>query len=437
MSVTVETLAALRTSEGAHLLAEATRLGVDDQHLIATSDALRAAGHPTDLIAAAMTTARLRRRTADRLGPDADRMFFTPDGAEQATRRPVADHRAARFAAAGRQHVLDLCGGIGSDALALARAGMTVTAVDIDPLATAMTAANAAALGLANRVQATTDDVTDYVTEYFARHFGPDQTASYDGISPALDIAAPENGAPDAVFCDPARRRGGRRVFDPNAYSPPFSFVTDLLARFRYAGAKVAPGIDHAHIPDEVEAEWVSHRGTVVEAALWSPAFATAPRRATVLPHSPPPHPGLAPASITGSGTRVGPTGPVRQWLYDPDGAVVRAHLVAELADQIDATLLDERVAYLTSDIEISTPFAHRYRIEEVLPFSVKRLRSALRSRDAGALTILKRGSAVDVDQLRQALKPTGSTPTVVALTRIGSRPYALICTPPAAATGP
>ncbi len=47
--------------------------------------------------------------------------------------------------------------------------------------------------------------------------------------------------------------------------------------------AKVAPGIPHDLVPDGVEAEWVSERGEVKEAALWSPYFATARRRATVI----------------------------------------------------------------------------------------------------------------------------------------------------------
>ena len=74
----------------------------------------------------------------------------------------------------------------------------------------------------------------------------------------------------DVVFADPARRADGRRVFDHNAYSPPWSFITGLLERT--ACVKVAPGIPHDAVPDGVEAEWVSDAGEVKEAALWSGA---------------------------------------------------------------------------------------------------------------------------------------------------------------------
>ena len=45
----------------------------------------------------------------------------------------------------------------------------------------------------------------------------------------------------------------------------------------------MAPGIPHSLVPDGVEAEWVSDAGEVKEAVLWSPALATARRRATVI----------------------------------------------------------------------------------------------------------------------------------------------------------
>ncbi len=95
VSLTVATLAQLRTSAGATLLAEATARAGDD--LVRTTAALRATGQDPELVAAALTTVRLRQRAAVRLGEPAHRMFFTPDGAEQITRPAVAAHRATRL----------------------------------------------------------------------------------------------------------------------------------------------------------------------------------------------------------------------------------------------------------------------------------------------------------------------------------------------------
>jgi SAM-dependent methyltransferase len=384
------TLDSLRTAGGAALLAETAELGIADGQVLGTATALRAAGHPPELVAAAIQTVQLRVRGEAKFGPDAHAMFFTPAGVEQATRSSVAAHRAERFA--GTPHVVDLCCGIGGDLIALARAGMRVTGVDSDPLAAAVAAANVSALGLSELVTVSCADVT------------------------TLDL-----GSVPAAFCDPARRSGGRRVFDPSAYSPPWTFLMTLARSVPRAAFKVAPGIDHDLVPQGVEAEWVSDRGDVKEAALWCGDLAGVPRRATLLPSG---------ATITGSGTAVAPVGPVGEWLYDADGAVVRAHLVAELAESLGATTVDPTIAYLTSASLVETPFARAYRVDEVMPFSLKRLRAALRSRGVGRVEIKKRGSALDVEQLRRDLRLSGDAEATVVLTRVAGKPTVLLCTP-------
>jgi hypothetical protein len=221
----------------------------------------------------------------------------------------------------------------------------------------------------------------------------------------------------DAAFCDPARRAGGRRVFDPDAYSPPWSFLLSVASRVPRTAVKVAPGLDHDRIPPGAEAEWVSERGAVLEAALWFGPLARTPRRASVLP-----------AEITGSGTREAPVGEIGRYLSDPDGAVIRAHLVAELADRIDGRLLDPAIAYLTTDSPADTPFARGYRVEHVMPFGVKRLRAELARRGVGRLEIKKRGTAVTPEQLRPQLKLHGPGEATLVLTRVSAAPLAVIC---------
>jgi hypothetical protein len=228
----------------------------------------------------------------------------------------------------------------------------------------------------------------------------------------------------EAAFCDPARRRSGRRVFDPAGYSPPWPFLLQLAAAVPLTGLKVAPGIDHALVPPGAEAEWISVGGDVVEAALWFGGLASADRRATLLPAG-----GAGDAvTLTGSGARTAEAGPVRRWLYDPDGAVVRAHLVAELADELGANLVDPSIAYLTTDTRVATPFASSYEITDVLPFSVKRLRALLRERGVGRLTVKKRGSAVTPEELRKQVRLAGDAEATVVLTRVAGAPTMIIC---------
>ena len=252
--------------------------------------------------AAAMTQVELRHRASPKFGDLAASMYFTRDGLEQATRLRVAEHRSARIAAAGPSSVLDLGCGIGGDLVAFARAGLTTAGIDQDPLRVAVASANLEALGLGGAVQ-----VADGTT---------------------LDLSGF-----GVVFADPARRNAKGRVFDIDSYEPPWSFVESLLQR--PSCVKVAPGIPHDAVPPGVEAEWVSDEGDVKEAALWSPRLATARRRATVIRSS-----GLATLTDEDDpGDRS--VRHVQQWLYEPDGAVIRAGLVTAVAAGVEGGLID------------------------------------------------------------------------------------------------
>lgn len=151
----LEVFRALRGPAGQGLLAEA-EAAYDERAAIALATRLRR-DHPADLVAAALTQVALRRRARTKFGADADRMFFTRDGLEQATTAGVAAYRAGRIAAvlgagggspdqAAAARVADLCCGIGGDLLALARAGLAVTGFDRDPLTAEIARANLATL---------------------------------------------------------------------------------------------------------------------------------------------------------------------------------------------------------------------------------------------------------------------------------------------------
>ena len=123
------------------------------------------------------------------------------------------------------------------------------------------------------------------------------------------------------------------------------------------------------------------------------------------------------------------PATPVGQYVYEPDGAVVRAHLIENLAREIGATKLGEEIAYLTSSSFLDTPFAVPYIVEESMPFSLKRLNRRLRAFDVGELIIKKRGFPVDPEQFRHRLKYGGSQRRLtLILTRVESRPTAILC---------
>lgn len=382
-------LSLLLTPEGRALLDVVRDTDPADELAVATR--LRRE-HPAELVSAALGQARLRQRAVAKFGAaDAGRMFFTPNGVEQSTRASVATYRAQRMRELGIGSVADLCCGIGGDAVALARAGIRVLAVDRDPATAAAARANAEGLGLAGLVEVREADVTEV------------DTSGYD-----------------AVFVDPARRGGRGRIFDPEAYSPPLSWAVEAARTAPHAALKIAPGIPHEAIPDDAEAEWISDGGDVKEAVLW---FGTAPGaiRATLLP---------GPRTLLSRGLPDPEVRPVGRYLYEPDGAVIRAHLVAEVADDLDGGLVDATIAYITADELRPTPYATAYEITDRLPFNVKKLKALLREREVGVLTVKKRGSAVEPEELRKKVKPQGPNAATVFLTRVAGAPTMLVGRP-------
>ncbi|WP_405724134.1 class I SAM-dependent methyltransferase [Streptomyces sp. NBC_01537] len=385
-----DAFSALLTSDGQALLASLRDYDPGQELAVATR--LRRE-HPAGLVSAALAQARLRQRAAAKFGEDAYRMYFTPNGVEQATRTSVAAYRAGRFTALGVRRLADLCCGIGGDAIALARAGVEVLAVDRDPLTCAVAKANAEALGLSALIEVR-----------------------------CADVAEVDTGAYDAVFVDPARRGGRGRIFDPEAYSPPLSWAVGAARKAPFAALKIAPGVPHEAVPAEAEAEWISDGGDVKEAVLW---FGTEPgtRRATLLPGG---------TSVVGRGLPDPAVRPVGRWLYEPDGAVIRAHLVAEAAEAVGGGLIDETIAYVTADELRPVPYASAYEITDVLPFGLKALKALMRKREIGVAVIKKRGSAIEPDDLRRKLKLSGPNSCVIILTRVAGAPSMLIGQPAA-----
>jgi hypothetical protein len=353
---------------------------------LALAERLRARW-PAELVRSALAQHELRERARAKF-VRADRMYFTREGLEQSSAELVARHRAIRYQRFER--VADLCTGIGGDLLALA-AGRAALAVDRDPIHLRMALRNAAALGAAE-VSAACADVRG-----LRRHALP------------------------PVFVDPARRAGGRRL-PAGVSEPPLGWCLALADHVAEVGIKAAPGLPLELVPSGWEAELIADGRELKEAVLWSPALATTSRRATLLPS------GDSLVAAPGSAVRCAEPG---AFLLDPNPAVTRAGLVEELGRALDAWKIDSRVGFLSADRAIVTPFGRLLEVEESLPWSLKRLRAVLRARGAGAVQIRKRGSAVDVEELRGRLDLSGDRQLTVVLTRVLDRPWSLVCREP------
>ena len=358
--------------------------------------------YPASLAAAAVAQHELRLAARGKFSR-AMEMLFTRAGYEQSSSETIARHRAARFG--GARRIADLCCGIGGDLIALAaapRPAATVLAVDRDEIHARLAIHNAGVYGEADRVRACVADVRDI---------------ALDGV--------------DAVFIDPARRAGTRR-FPAGVSQPPLDWCLALAGQVPAVCVKAAPGLPAELIPPGWEAEFIADGRDLKEAVLWSPAFATAQRRATILPAGDTLTRALAaPDDPAEPGTGAGPVDVSEPgaYLLDPSPAVTRAGLVEDLARLLGARKIDPRIAFLTADQQIATPFARTLRVVESAPWNEKRFAARLRELGVGAADIRRRGLAGDVDQIRRRLKLSGPHRATVVLTRVNDKPWGLICT--------
>jgi hypothetical protein len=388
--MTLDDLAFLLSPAGQQWLAETAVPPITPQNHLQIASRLRQ-NLPPEQAQAVLETVLLRQLGAAKFSRAAE-MYFVREALEQASSEIVAAHRAKRFATAGFERLADLGCGIGGDALALA-AQAHVIGVEWDPVRLAIAQENVRVYGR-------------------AAHFQPLQSDLLE-LSP-LPV--------QACFFDPARRdEYGRRLFSVHEYRPPLSLIDRWREGMAGTAVKVSPGVDYAELPDSAEVEIISLNGDVKEAVLWfGDLHSGVNRRATLLPE------GLTLTSADLPGAPI-PTGDPLTYLYEPDKAIIRAHLVEALATQLNALKLSDDIAYLTAATYQFTPFARCFAIEDSFPFQLKQLRHYLRQHDVGQVTVKKRGSPLEPESLQRQLRLKGSQHRILFLTQVKGETAVLI----------
>ena len=430
----------------AEALAAADELYPLGSDTLSAVTSLRSRGFSPEESAQIISLAQARTRARAKFGERARILMLTQEAAEQATRPVIAHYRAQRLRPVAGT-VADLGCGIASDSAVYAAERSAVVAVELDPLTASFAAKN---LEFCPQARVYSGDVTDYVH------------------GKLLDAAGEPVGI---VWMDPARRelRGAKkaqteRLFDPEAFSPPFSFVLNLARTGVPMGVKLGPGFPHEGIPSpediaseanpnpRVEAEWIQSEGSLAELVLWFNALAqegvarTATSvRETSVRETPvrevsaeetdcdegpaegsaetsallPPYEAVSFRSpLTAEEAEQSVDVPVSlpqpgDYLLEPAPAIVRSHLVAEFAQSIGAFLLDEHLAYLCSAEPVEHPLVACYEVLEEIPLQEKQLKRWVREQGFTALTIKKRGVDIVPEQLRaRLLGSAGSKPS-------------------------
>jgi hypothetical protein len=383
----------LLTAEALRLLDEVGEID-SKADVLSIITKLRKAGHPALLVTEVITQARLRTRAKAKFGDFASSMLFTEAGLEQATRLQVAAVHAERLKLGGYKKIADLGCGIGADSLAFASLGLEVTAVEQDPQTAALASFNLAPFPNAE-VQVSDAEQFD-LTSF------------------------------DAVWLDPARRdlerKGAKHItLTPADFSPNLDWSFGIA---KPKGIKLGPAFPLELIPADVEAQWVSHQGDLVELVLWFDGLREKPGRTALM---------LKDGQryiFEGLGLERSVVDSLKQYIYEPDSSLIRSQLLGEFASQQGMTGVSEGIAYLSSESLVSSPWLKTYEVLETLPLDELTIRKALAQRGIGKLEIKKRGVDITPEELRPKLKLKGEGAATLILTKVGDARRALIVQP-------
>lgn len=386
MSLSLDDIVFLQSDKAQNLLRDYATADVSDNNMLNLIMSLRKS-LTMEQTSAILTTVRLRQQAVDKFPHHTDNLLFTDDSLQQASDVSVRQYRAGLVA--GRS-VADICCSIGSDAMAFAEHRCDVVGFDIDPVRIAIARHNADVMGLS-----VTFEMRD-VTQMTYAHY-------------------------DVMFYDPARRKSdGNRIYDVEQYIPPLSLVHQFHAE--QIAIKLSPAVDlnqlH-HYGGQVE--FISVEGSLKEAVLWMNREDTHPM-ATLI------HDNHAHHLHYDHDAQVD-VRPPGAWLFEPDASVLRAGLVQHLAEQLGATMLDETIAYVSMDARVDTVWGRYWRIEDWMPFNLKKLRRYLVERDVGQVTVKKRGFPMSPEEVIRKLKlKKGRESRVLVMTRHQGEPIVLIC---------
>ncbi len=361
---------------------------------------------PADLVRAALALAGLRVRARERFSR-ADAMFFDgADALEQASGEAVAAHKAARFA--GEGVVVDLCCGVGGDAVMMAGRAGRVIGVDRSLVRLLCLRANAGVYGFERQVSVVAAD---------AEHWA---------------------GGGDACHIDPPRRdERGRRHLARAGWDEWIGRVRGLAGRYRHLGGKFSPAVDLAQLDWADEVELISENGTLKQAMTWCGRLARSRRSATVIRSAG----GQARAAETLAsdepvGTpRAAGTLAAGTILHEPDAAVVRAGLLGNLAERLGAGLVDPHLPLLAGARNEGrgdeTLLARRYEVLEVAGWSIKRVKALVRQRGWRVAEVKTRAFAAQPEEILSGLrsvKTEADAPAVVLwAVRLGDRPMCIL----------
>jgi SAM-dependent methyltransferase len=340
---------------------------------------------------------KLRRKAVGKFAKS-EEMFFTSLSLEQSTSEVIARHLAKRFKS--DWIVADLGCGLGGNTIFLAESVKKVIAVDLDEFKIECAKHNATVYGVTDKIEFRVGDANDNI-----------------------------DASVNAFFLDPARDRDGQTKTRSLLNSSPnlLDILPKLFAITKNVAVKISPAFDYEELdllPEQPEVEIISEDNNCKVAMLWFGDFKQVNRLATCFQKD-------AKYTITGDGTEKAPISELKKYLYEPNKAISKAHLVNELANKFNLTKIDYNSTYLTSDELIVDNYLgalRRFKIVEAGDFSVKKLQKVLKTKKINQTEIIVKNLKITSDDLRSRLKlKEGGQYLIILLTILDKKTYILV----------
>ena len=332
--------------------------------------------HPDKPIRELLTLNKLQKQVAGRI-KKSERFIFTAKGVEQASSTVLAEYHAEKMQE--YDYIADLCCGNGIDLYYTSFGKKQVWAVDLD-------------------------EDTLLAAEYNNKG---NEHITY------LQQRAEEFAEPvDAIFIDPDRRSGNRRLIQAEDLSPGLSEILKLQTITANILVKLSPAMNYKDITLKVKHSWefISENGELKEILLCLGDFAQPVNRAVLLPAK----------NIFSANKQEVEVRPIQLFLLEPDVAIIRAGLVQDLGFECAATLIESHLALLSHPNEIYSEYFKTYRVLDQMNFNRKNLQKYLREKQIGKLVIKTRGFSQSVEEFRKKLKLSGENSGLIFILRMG-----------------
>jgi len=222
----------------------------------------------------------------------------------------------------------------------------------------------------------------------------------------------------EALYIDPDRRWAGKKMIHVQHLSPNFTQIKSLISKYKNVAVKLSPLINYENsIFSDYDFNFISVRGELKECLMCSGDLKQS-KKAVILPQK-----------IIFSEKKHSPTelSEIKQWILEPDPAIIRAHLVNDLAVETGMLRIDPQISLLTSDIEPCTIYGNKYQVIDVFAYNVKKLQHYLLEKKVGILNIKTKGFSEPVEKFRKRITLKGENSLTLFLIMINKKHFCII----------